>query len=119
MSSESGRSLATYLIQNLVGDNNVENAIAKLCSSNEIALLRLVMALSVGVDPLIGRTEYVTSCRVATAGDVLELRFTTNDGSELCLGLYTSGNLRTATSCRSGTGEAAERGVGQVYVKVE
>lgn len=116
MGSESGRNFVAYLIQNMVGDNVVENAIAKLCSSNEIPLLRLIMALSIGIDPLIGRTEYVTSCRIANAGDVIELRFTANDGSELCIGIYTSGSVRVATACKAL--EPQRSTADQIFVKV-
>lgn len=118
MGFESSRNFVAYLVQNLVGDNIVESAISKLCSSNEIPLLRLVMALAIGVDPLIGRAEYVTSCRIASAGDVTELRFTADDGSELCIGIYTSGNIRVATACRASEGKTAAAGDQQLFVKI-
>lgn len=116
--SESGRNLLLSILPSIVGENLPDDAIKKLCISQQIPLLRIVTALALGIDPLIGREEFVTSCSYAQLNDVMELHFTTDGGEDLCIGIYVSGSIRVATACKPMQSRVAEEKESMVSIKI-
>ncbi|MEM4584419.1 MAG: hypothetical protein QW611_05545 [Ignisphaera sp.] len=100
LSTDYGRSSVAYSVVSVVGDNDFVTAVCKLCSMNQVHLLRMVLAITIGVDPLAGRNEYVTRCRFNIHNDTIEFHFESDDGEKLCISIHVSGTQVTPTACR-------------------
>lgn len=99
LSTDHGRSTASYVVSGIVGENDAVLALGKLCAMNQIHLLRMLMGIAIGIDPLSGRHEHASTCRFNVSGDVVELHFTSDDGN-LCIALHIAGSYILPTACR-------------------
>lgn len=97
LSDDAFRESMIFFLTSLINENDLYNAITKMCSLGEYTLLRFILVLIYNTDPLAFKPDRVVSCSIYDHDEFYELVLSTDSGL-YCIGLSKSSPF-VATSC--------------------